>query len=245
MPELAHFQDAFADALLTAEPVGRIASQPGFAVYRNTAARGTIEALRAGFPTIDALIGEEAFTEAALAYRAEQPPASPVLARYGAGFSGFLARQPWTGELPYLADVARLDRLWIEAHLAADRLLLRPAGLIAPGTSRFAGFRLTLHPATRFAWLETPAMTIWLAHRSPGGFDDLEPEWRAEGALFIRRRGAVEAHPVGRPEHRLLAATASGATVNDIAAALEAAHPEADAANLFAGLIACGALLPA
>ena len=245
MPDLAQFQDAFAEALLTAEPVGRLAREPGFAVYRNTAARGAIEALRAGYPTIDALIGEEAFTDAALAFRAEQPPASPVLAYYGAGFPAFLARQPWTGELPYLADVARLDRLWIEAHLAADRTSLRLAGPISPGESRFAGFRLTLHPAARFAWLETPAMTIWLAHRSPGGFDDLEPEWRPEGALFTRRRGAVEAHPIGRAEHRLLAATASGATVNDIAAALEAAHPKADVANLFARLIACGALLPA
>src|SRR5688572_2123247 len=174
MPDLAHFQDAFAEALLTVEPVGRITSEPGFAVYRNTVARGAIEALRAGFPTIDALIGAEAFTEAALAYRDERPPVSPVLADYGASFPGFLARQPWTEELPYLADVARLDRLWIEAHLAADRVSLRPAGPISPGDPRFAGFQLTLHPATRFAWLDTPAMTIWLAHRSPGGFYDLE-----------------------------------------------------------------------
>ncbi len=245
MPDLAQFQDAFAEALLAPQPVGRLAREPGFAVYRNTCARGAIEALRSGYPTIDALIGEEAFTDAALTFRAERPPASPVLADYGAGFPAFLARQPWTGELPYLADVARLDRLWIESHLAADRSTLRPAPPISPGASRFAGFRLTLHPATRFAWLETPAMTIWLAHRHPGGFDDLEPEWRPEGALFTRRRTVVEAHPIGRAEHRLLAATAAGATVNDIAAALEAAHPQVDVGNLFARLIACGALLPA
>lgn len=245
MPDLAQFQDAFAEALLAAEPVGRLAREPGFAVYRNTAARGAVEALRAGYPTIDALIGEAAFTDAALDFRTGQPPTSPVLDHYGAGFPAFLARQPWTGELPYLADVARLDRLWVETHLAADRPPLRRAEPISPGAARFAGFRLTLHPAARFAWLETPAMTIWLAHRSPGGFDDLEPQWRSEGALFTRRRGAVEAHPIGPAEHRLLAATASGATVNDIAAALETAHPEADAASLFARLIACGALLPA
>src|SRR5207244_4371101 len=48
---LAAFQDAFADALLLdpkdADPlVARLASQPAFAVYRNTVVRGCIEALQ-------------------------------------------------------------------------------------------------------------------------------------------------------------------------------------------------------
>ena len=62
-------------------------------------------------------------------------------------------------ELPYLADVARLDRLWLECFLSGA-------------------------PATRVTWFATPAVTIWQAHRQPGGFDELEPEWREEGALF-------------------------------------------------------------
>lgn len=236
MPDLAHFQDAFAEALLAEAPLGRLARAPGFAVYRNTCAQGAVEALRATYATVDCLLGEEGFTAAALAFRAEQPPESPVLARYGAGFPGFLARQPWTSELPYLADVATLDRLWLEAHLAPDRL--------PPNAPAGPALRLRLHPAARFAWLETPAVTIWLAHRSPSGFDDLEPEWRPEGALFTRRGLAVGLEPIERIEHRMLAAAAAGAEVAAIAAAVAAEAPGADVATLFSRLIARGALIP-
>src|SRR5438309_4776075 len=106
MSNLAQFQRAFAEALLTAEPQGRLARAPGFAVYRNTCAHGVVEALRATYTTVDCLLGEEGFTAVALGFRDEQPPASAVLSRYGAGFPGFLTRQAWTSEVPYLADVA-------------------------------------------------------------------------------------------------------------------------------------------
>lgn len=240
MSDLAQFQQAFAEALLAQQPEGRVARAPGFAVYRNTCAHGVVEALRATYATVDCLLGDEGFTAAALAFRDRQPPASPVLSSYGTGFPGFLARQPWTSELPYLADVATLDWLWLDSHLAADRL---PAA--AAGTRRQSGLRLLLHPAARFAWLETPAVTIWLAHRCPAGFDDLEPEWRAEGALVTRRRGSVTLQPIRRAEHRVLSAIAAGAAPNDIAASITAAEPEIDVPSLFAGLLASGALLPA
>jgi len=234
MPELAAFQEAFAEALLAPEPDGRLARARGFAVYRNTCAHGVVEALRAAYPTVDCLLGEEGFTAAALAFRDAQPPASPVLSDYGAGFPGFLARQPWTSELPYLADVATLDRLALEALAAADR-----APVLSPAT--FRPLALALHPATRFAWLETPAVTIWLAHRSPGGFDDLEPEWRPEGALLTRLAGGVALQPIGRAEHRLLAAVAAGASLATLGTALPA---ESDLPILIARLIACGAVFP-
>ena len=195
MPDLASFQEMFALSLLAEQPIGAIASEPGFAVYRNTCARGAVEALRAAYPTVDALIGEEAFTGAALDYRSERPPRSPVLSDYGADFADFLARQPWTGELPYLADVARLDRLWLECFLSDA-------------------------PATRVAWLATPAMTIWQAHRRPDGFDELEPEWREEGALFAALGDAVHAEQIDHATYLQL--------LPDCAAPAAATHPGKD-----------------
>ncbi len=187
MPELAAFQAAFADALLADQPVDPIARSPGFAVYRNTCARGAAEALRSAYPTVDALIGEEAFTHAALDYRCANPPRSAVLSDYGADFADFLESQPWADELPYLADVARLDRLWLECFLAP-------------------------HPtAARVAWLATPAVTIWEAHRRPAGFDELEPEWREEGALFTREGDTIRAERIERAAYLRMADGLPGA----------------------------------
>lgn len=233
MRDLAAFQTAFADALLAEQPVGAMASEPGFAVYRNTCARGAVEALRAAYPTVDALIGEEAFTQVALDFRALTPPRGPVLSDYGRGFADFLARQPWTGELPYLADVARLDRLWLDSFLAPD-------GDSAPRPDGKAP-RLALHPATRFGWFTTPAMTIWQAHRQPGGFGDLEPEWCEEGALFTRRGARVTADHIDRAGCLLLVACAGGLSLLDSFAVVAAAHPQADPGPLLARLVGAGA----
>ena len=149
MPDLATFQNDFAKALMSDDQPDPAYRQLAFAVYRNTTARGAVEALRAAFPTVDMLVGEEMFTSVALDYRRERPPASPVLSDYGADFSAYLARQPWTCELPYLADVARLDRLWLESFLAADlspglTVSGEPAGQAAPGTSHSLSLRWSL-----------------------------------------------------------------------------------------------------
>lgn len=237
MPDLASFQQAFARALTTEGQAAPPFRSQAFAVYRNTSARGAVEALRAAHPTVDMLLGEEMFTQVALDYRRERSPASPVLSEYGAGFPAYLARQPWTCELPYLADVARLDRLWLECFLAADNVPLPPEAFRAEPA------RIMLHPAARFAWLETPAMTIWQAHRDPDELADFEPDWRPEGALFTRCGQQVRAEPIDQACHRLLLSCSTPSRVDDCVTAVAAAFPEADVPKLLDSCVASGALI--
>ena len=237
MPDLAAFQRDFAAALLADLPSGEFARHGGFAVYRNTSARGSVEALRAAFPTIDLLIGDEMFNRVALDYRSARPPASPVLSDYGNGFAAYLAAQPWTCELPYLADVAKLDWLWLGSFTAPD----------AEAAPRLAGStgtrRLALHPAARFAWLTTPAMTIWQAHRDPAGVAELTPDWRDEGALFTRPGEAVRAELIGPELHCLLCACTACPDPDDCLAAVGRAFPEADLTRLLEHGFRSGALI--
>jgi hypothetical protein len=241
VPDLATFQLAFAGALSRTSRRGTLERQPGLAVYRNTAAIGLIDALRAAYPVTAEIVGTEAFDALAHDFARAHPPASPVLLHYGAGFAGFLAAQPWTSELPYLAGVAELERLASEAHVAADAEPLRFADLAALGAETWMALRLPLHPATRFAWLRTPAMTIWLAHRDPAGFDSLAPEWRAEGGLFTRPADAVEAVLIDAPAHRLLSGLRLGESVGEAARAVADIYPESDFPELFARLVNRGA----
>jgi len=237
MSDLAAFQKSFAKAVLADRPLDRVSRQLGFAVYRNTSARGVVEALRAAYPTVNMLVGDEMFTQVALDYRSEKPPAGPVLSDYGADFPDFLARQSWTCELPYLADVARLDWLWLGAFLAPDRLpSSRPANKDDPQ-------KIGLHPAARFTWLATPAMTIWQAHRDPWDLVELAPEWREEGALFTRRGQSVRAEMIGPECHHLLLACAAEMSVDDCLAAVSAAFPETDVADLLDRCFMSGALI--
>lgn len=234
MPDLAAFQRDFATSLVRdGQPSSMFQSQ-AFSVYRNTSARGAVEALRATYPTVDMLVGDEMFTEVALDYRREQPPAGPVLSEYGQDFAGFLARQPWRSELPYLADVARLDRLWLESFLARDA-----AALPRPFTGNSC---VMLHPATRFAWLATPAASIWLAHRDPKGIVELEPEWTEEGALFARPGLTVRAEKIDPAYYHLLRACTAPARVADVVPAVASAFPRADVPALLQRAVSFGAL---
>ncbi len=180
------------------------------------------------------LIGEDMFTQVALDYRCETPPSSPVLADYGADFPSFLARQPWTSELPYLADVAKLDRLWLESFLAAD---------VNKGGQAFGEPAIMLHSATRFGWFATPAMTIWQAHRDPNGIVEIEPEWRDERALFTRAGMAVSGHSIDEPCHRLLIACAQPTGIEECVASVAGAFPTANVPELLQGCIASGAII--
>jgi hypothetical protein len=235
MPDLASFQREFASALMADQQAPPSFRSQAFAVYRNTSARGAVEALRATYPTVDLLVGEEMFTQVGLDYRREQPPTGPVLSDYGADFASYLARQPWTSELPYLADVARLDWLWLESFLAADGPALPHTG--AHGSS------IALHPATRFAWLATPAMSIWQAHREPCGFAELDPEWIEEGSLFTRQGTMVRHELIGPEFHHLLLACTAPAPISAIVSAVAAAFPRADVPELLQRGVASGALV--
>jgi len=228
-PDLLAMQGRFARAI----------DQPAagaLAVYRNTVIRGAVEALRANYPVVEQLVGAEMFQSMAVDFNAACPPRSPVLARYGERFADWLERQPWSADLPYLADVARVERLRVESLFAADAEPLINLPPIASAQTN----RVQLHPAVRFTWLKTPAMTIWLAHQQPLG-SDIAPEWKAEGALFSRPEPFVMHAPrIGRAAHRLLSGIRIGESLADSFAAAERLYLEEDPEAVLKSLINLG-----
>ncbi len=231
---LARFQDAFAQALL-AEPaqadpiVAQLVAQPAFAVYRNTVAKGCIDALQANFPAVARLVGEEWFRAAAAVFVAEALPREPSLLAYGAAFPAFLAAFPPAAQLVYLKGVAQLDRLWTESHVAADGPALDRGALAALDPEALGQAHLRPHPAARWAWFaEVPVYTIWQRNREEVPAEG-EIDWKGEGALLARPGDAVRWTAIDAADCRFLDACARGLPV---AQALDAAL-EADAnANL-------------
>lgn len=171
---LAGFQRAFAHALLAVDPLDdcppqlrALFAQPGFAVYRNTVTKGCVDALRANYPAVAMLVGEEWFAAAATIHARAEPPRSPVLLEYGAGFADFLAAFPPAADMRWLADVARLDRFWTEAHMAADRSPLQPSRVAALDAEQLGSAVLSPHPSARWAWFdEAPVAAMWRRNRA-------------------------------------------------------------------------------
>jgi hypothetical protein len=125
---LAAFETPFADAQLNADqpvPQGITAHNAAvptrrFAVYRNNVVVGLVKALRYRFPVVEKIVGEEFFAAMARVFVIEQPPRSALLTTYGDEFAAFIAAFEPARELPYLADVARLEAARTQAYHAAD-----------------------------------------------------------------------------------------------------------------------------
>lgn len=238
---LAGFQGAFADAVLGHGDA--FATQPAFAVYRNTVMSGWVDALQANYPAVARLVGAEWLRGAALAYALQHPARDARLVLYGSEFPAFLAACEAARDLPYLAGVASLDRAWTEAHVAADAV--SDASFLASlPQEEFAALRVTVHPAARWAWFdELPVFTIWRRQRvdEPAAS---ELDWHGEGALLTRPGETVQWRSATPAECAFLDACAApaGALLADAAAATLAAKPQADLATLFAGLLQAGAL---
>jgi hypothetical protein len=231
LPEQHAFQRRFA-ALLDRPAEGPMA------VYRNTVLHGAVEALRANYPVVEQILGADMFKAVAVDFAGDCPPRQPVLAQYGARFAEWLDNQAWAGNLPYLSDVARVERLRVECLMAADATpLALPEVRAAVGGGRA---RLCLHPSVRFAWLPTPAMSIWLAHQRPLA-TEIAPDWKAEGALFARPGPfLIHAPRIGQAAHRILFGVRLGETLNAAMAAAGRLYPQEDCTAVLASLVNLG-----
>ena len=240
MPDGAEFQRSFAHAVSARRPPKGM--PPAFAVYRNTWLKGLLDALDASFPTVAMILGPETFKAVAIEFARDHRPDTPVLALYGGEFPDFLAVHRAALDIPYLRDVAALDRLWTECFLAPDAPALRPQDYGSLRPAEMFGLRPRLHPAARIGWFETPAVTIWQAHRAEGEFEEIEPEWRAERALVSRRGAAVTVTLLDEAAYTILIEIRNGRTLGSAIATAAEAHPGSDLAGGVSTIIASGAL---
>jgi len=208
------------------------------AVYRNTVAKGRIDALAANYPTIVQMVGEAWFAAAASAFINDRPGDSPILLGYGEGFADWLSRFPPARAMPYLAPCARLDRAWTEAHLAADTPVLTVEAASRAGAS-LAGHAAGLHRSARLFWFDWTVPDLWLAHRYPDSQDlSVALAWRAktQGLLIYRREQVVVARRLNREEWVFLDACRLG---RPLGVALMAAQSDpVQGPRLFARLLA-------
>lgn len=202
-------QTSFATALrlqdappagLTGDPQGTHPLARRFAVYLNNVHHGLVQALADAYPVIRRLVGEEFFFAMARLYVAENLPRTRGLTHYGDRFPAFLYRFPPARSLPYLTDVARLERAALDVLHAADAPAATPEQLLALGGS-LAETPLPLHPAVRLVASRHPALDI---HAANSGGDGGEIEDRPQSVLIYRVGHAVRLIEVEAADLQLL-----------------------------------------
>ncbi len=186
MTTQSDFRAALLDAALPVPP-GLLdgQGQPAgrrYAVYRNNVAVSLAEALETAFPAVSKLIGAENFAKAAGLFLRQEPPSSPLMMHYGAGFPEFLARLEPLQSIGYLADVARLEQAMRQSYHAADASILDPARLQTLSEEQLMSARLILAPSVRLLRSPWPVLAVYNFTMNDGP----QPDAVAQDVLVTR-----------------------------------------------------------
>ncbi|MGC3983178.1 MAG: DNA-binding domain-containing protein [Steroidobacteraceae bacterium] len=245
MSALREFQHDFSHALLEPETATFVRFGAGIAVYQNTVMKGLVDALRANFPAVVRLTGDEWFDATAVRYAHKHLPDQPSLALYGAGYPHFLQQLAVMREFPYLPWVAHLDRCWTEVHFAMDAPALQAQQLAELTPDKLSELSLQLHPAVRFLRYPHSAVSIWQSNRTQADpAVEMEVADVVEAVLITRPHGAVQITPLSLAGYEFLSRIQSGATLGAIAAELLSQDNGVDVGSLLAMLLSAGAFVP-
>jgi len=162
------------------------------ALYRGNLNAVWEKALAAAYPVVRQLVGEEFFAALACAYGRAVPSRSGDLSVFGDRFAQFVSTFPQVQSLPWLADVACLERAAHRAHYAADAAAVDRARLVALTPEELLATRFSPSPAV--AWLESryPVTTLWQAHQAQSNVALPDTLDRAEQALIVRPQWRVQ-----------------------------------------------------
>jgi hypothetical protein len=208
-------------------------------VYRNNVTVSLIDALAAIFPASQRITGVEFFRAMARFHIRAMPPTSPLLFEYGRDFPSFIETYEYARSMPWLADVARVERAWLDAYHAAAMPPLAGPELAAIPSEALANAIFKPHPATRIVRSEFPAMSIFIMNRGDGPVGRIR-NVVPEDALVTRpdQEVAIRLLPPGGAD--FLTQLMSGDPLGEAAAAALEASPDFDLAANIAGMTGAG-----
>ncbi|MBI3774831.1 MAG: putative DNA-binding domain-containing protein, partial [Gammaproteobacteria bacterium] len=176
-------------------------------VYRNNHASSLTEALRAVYPVLHRLVGDEFFMHLAVSYVNAHPSRCGNLHGFGAQVPEFVAGFPGLEVLPYVRDVASLEWSYHEVFHAADHAPLDVARLAVIAPPRYGELKFSMHPASRLLESPYPVLRIWQANQPDDGGDGVvDLHSGANRLLVIRRALDVEFELLDRGDYAFLSA---------------------------------------
>lgn len=209
MPELAQFQNAMTRALRgDSDAIAPYLKAPETAplarVYRNNMMSAIVDGLMKDYPAVERLVGTEFLRGAARIYVEAHPPRERALTLYGETFPDFLESFSPARTLPYLADVARLDRAWIESLFAPEASSLSPEDLADLDDTTLEELAPGLHPSVRIHASPWPAHELWRLNRSATNIRPMKIQRAWSAAVIWRNGGRVMDRVLSPAEYEFL-----------------------------------------
>ncbi|WP_407157575.1 DNA-binding domain-containing protein [Bradyrhizobium sp. STM 3557] len=219
-------------------PAGKSAAKR-YNIYRNNVTVSLINALAAVYPAVQRLTGVDFFRAMARFHIRATPPTSPLLFEYGRDFPAFIETYEYARDLPWLADVARIERAWLDAYHAADTVPLSADALALVPPQRLADVVFTAHPAAAIVRSPFAAVTIFAANRGERAPDQIDAG-TPEDALITRPELDVIVRHLPEGGAVFLTSLMSGQTLGLAAASALQSSASFDIASNIAGMIEAG-----
>lgn len=247
-PGLTDLQNSFAGALVDPEhaiPADLIAGSRNahrFDVHRNNMVVGLTEILADHFPVCRRIVGDDFFAAMARAFVARHKPASPMLMTYGDELPVFIEEFHPAREVPYLADVARVERAWRRAYHCVEQVSLPLETITLLSAQDLMAARLALHPSLQLVPSRYPIATIWTAHQ-PGNEPAEMQDIRAENALVLRSDTEVAVRGLSTGAATFISSIGRDTPTGEAAALALAGFRDFDFGNSLVDLFGSGAVV--
>ena len=207
-------------------------------VYRNGFLKACVDALRANYPSVEGLVGEERFPALARPWVEAHPPGTASLVEYGDGFPQHLRNTRDMHGLDWLASFATLDRAWTEVYFSED------AGgdhashdSVRCDAEALMNLRGRLSPRVRLVSLDHRVLDVWSRLRQGGIGARVEIRRAAQHVLVWRSGVEMLYRDLTLPEHAFVAGVAAGRPCGEAAGAALDADPEFDLVATFSALL--------
>ncbi len=136
--------------------------------YQGNAQATAARVLSNHFPTMLAMLGDEALAVLAWRLWQQHPPVSGDLGQWGAELPALIGQQPELNDWPWLADCARLDWACHTCERSADAMC-DANSLQRLGDTSAKQLGLVFQPGMHLLTSPWPVVSLWHAHRLPDG----------------------------------------------------------------------------
>lgn len=176
MSALANYQADFFSSLVnqpSADLLAQIATHSDqapdeavlrMAVYQNNYAHSLREALKDSYPVVLRLIGEDFFHALAMEFIQSHPPKQASLQSYGLEFISFVSDHEQCQQLPFLADIAHIEYLYIQCFHGPEQEAINLNHLLAEEENDLPNVVFTAHPNVHLISSDYPSLDIWYAN---------------------------------------------------------------------------------
>jgi hypothetical protein len=206
---------------------GRATSRERLEIYANAYFYRLLEALKEDYPAIVAVLGEVNLHNLITGYLIEYPPTEPNIYFAGRYLADFLRGDPMSGEKPFLADLATLERAASDVFHDLDAEPIDPAAVRAVPPAQWPAMALRTIPASRLLDLRWGVDQVLRAVSDGEAWTHPEPGPRC--VLVWRRELRVSYRAIDRAERAALALARGGA---EMAAICDAFAAEAESPDL-------------